>query len=760
MNKKLFILFFCFLFFIGISINANAIITDYMMSRYNFTNNALCSDCTGLQSPVDFTCVNTPTYNSSGIRFITASSQYCYNGINKYIVNNGNFTVCTEFYINAAGGFPIVEERTSAGDNFGMLWNFNVNDIYWADGGTDFWAFQQPSLSSFSWIKTCMGYNKTNSEAIIWINGYKNKTKTLTLDINALVDTEIGRMESRAVGYADMYLRNLCIWNKTLTNADVIDYNSSGCAVGGGAPATPSLSLTSDLAASGTYINNPMIFNITGTPTNCYEYPATCRLYLNGTLNMTNENVNVSKTNFTFDTTGWEKGYDINVTCNVTNATSSVVKTNVFWDTVPTNITINSNFVNNSVYYHNRDKVNFSITFADLDLFYVNVSVFSLNTNRARNASLNNTNSSIPVGTLTMQINYSNEKSIDLLSCATCHYMSSYDDAREYEVFGESWESHTGKEIPDFTVEFYQNDALVPDTGSGNFKDANKIRYEKKISISSPNLKWIKTTKKTDKYTQDFSFDILNPIVTIESNSKLYPIDSHYKNHLVDFANKKWIDMNCSDVVSSSLAKVNDTKYTVSFTLKKKDITCESAGNLGYNAKSWYFNITNGMTFYANYTNVSIANFTINLYNGAGSIIQTQDANEYNTTFNYTSGTYDTGITHPDYISNRTNVVYSSNGTMLWKMYQDKDFTYFINGTTQINSTSLLSNFIVLLINQSSRTVMQTTNSSATGTWNFTITGYSAFGNYSVMAYNNTKDNRGAKAEVFINVINWIRTVT
>jgi len=428
---------------------------------------------------------------------------------------------------------------------------------------------------------------------------------------------------------------------------------------GGGGGSTPSITLSTNLTTD-KYTTN-LTFNVTGTAVNITANSFNCSLYLNSSLNDTLLNVPLNNTYQIFNLTygSQQVGYDVNVTCERwdygLHVVNSVLVTDVFIDTIPPELDISSGFSNNSILFRHIDILDFNVTFNDTNLYAVNLSIFKLNADGSINMTMNNTFQE-NVNTTGYNLNYSANRSIDFTN------LTDWTDGK-YKIVGEAWDDHTKKAIKNYKLK----------------KLTNGYEIEDKIKITSPSLKSMSLVKKKDRYSFAMEFLVSNPDIYVESTGKLiYLPNSKYKGHLVDFENKKWIDFEES-YDNVDVIKINNNKYKIVPKSNKKVFEFNSIGDLNYNSKAWFFNISEGFTFYAinNITGGQINNFTINVLNGTN-LVQSKNTTIGNITFNITSGVYTTNITASGYANNNTgNLTFSAGGNYTYQMFAENSLFLF-----------------------------------------------------------------------------------
>ena len=294
----------------------------------------------------------------------------------------------------------------------------------------------------------------------------------------------------------------------------------------------------------GNYTDNPLKIKYWGIVENTQDI-FNCSLYLNNSLNQTQLNVNITQNNiFIINTSNWEKGYYFNITCLNNNASNSV-KEYMYIDTIPPELDISSNIINNSIIYNNITELRYNVTFQDTNLYAVN-HTFRKGDITLKNDFIENLNITEYV------INYSENMAILGLG--------------NFSIEAQAWDSHTNKKIKD------------------------------KVKIENNKLKYKGITffcEEEYNLTYEIDKDKIKPIVKFKKdNNKCYYagykftkiVNSKYPNHYVDFQNKIWIDE-----YKHKINKISDNLLEIK--IKDKKYKGNSIGDLNYNRKVWYFSI-------------------------------------------------------------------------------------------------------------------------------------------------------------------------
>ena len=480
---------------------------------------------------------------------------------------------------------------------------------------------------------------------------------------------------------------------------------------------TPSLTLSTNLT-TGDYITD-LSFNVTGVAINITSNLWNCSSYLNGTINETALNIPINNTYQIFNLTygNQEVGYDINVTCERwdygLHVVDDVVVNNVFIDTVPPELEISATLSNNSILFRYIDILNFSVTYNDTNLFAVNLSIFKLNGDLSINMTMNqsfqdNINSTGYV------INYTGDCSIDFTNLVNW-------TSGKYKIVGEAWDDHTKKTIKDYKIV----DTLF------NGKKAYQI--EDGIYIFGNDFKKIDFIKEDDRYTFDVDFNKKNPSIEIYASDLKYLPTSDYDAHFVSVQYNKWIDFEAN--IDYEVFDYGNGYYLIVFvTDLAKAIKFKSIGDLNYNIKEWFFNISQSMYFHARdvFTNLSISNFSVTVWNGS-TLIDNRSTTNGIVGFNFT-GNYSTNFTSETHADNQTGtMIFSLGGNFTYYVFASNSLYIFIRD--EITDTLITDrNVTVQIINYDNTSTEVTTDSGSTFQSGFSTGTYQL--RYSADGYN------------------------
>lgn len=161
-----------------------------------------------------------------------------------------------------------------------------------------------------------------------------------------------------------------------------------------------------------------------------------------------------------------------------------------------------------------------------------------------------------------------------------------------------------------------------------------------------------------------------------------------YKGHFVNVFTDRWLDFEGNNINAVDVVALGNDRYEITTYLDvaNDEVEYESIGIINTKTTIWTFNITNGYTFSAiNPAFDTIYNFSISIYNST-SLIQNKTANGQNVTFNITSGSYYTNITHPDYLTNSTDLLtFTPGGSFEYLLFApDTFYLLFYDEITEI----------------------------------------------------------------------------
>lgn len=321
----------------------------------------------------------------------------------------------------------------------------------------------------------------------------------------------------------------------------------------------PSLSLNTNLInnTKNQPLNN-LTISFNGTFANNFLSVSNCSLYNNNSLLNTSLNINLTllnSFNLSFVNISQDYYYKINCSNSETNATTGLFKYSI--DTIKP--IIQSNFINNSVYYL-LDIISFYSNFTDSNLYAYNITFrtplniisenyFSIGLSEGFASNLTSRNA--------LSLGYN------------------------YTILVETWDSHTATAINFYTIE----------------KSKSGVIINKDIKIYGDSIQSLELNKEVDKYTFDITFlkpvdeKNLQKIIYLDSPSFVYLTDSKYKLHFVSIALNKWIDFENNDISNYKVEKDIYGIYKITFDSKETTLKFNSIGDLNYVSQKFYYNI-------------------------------------------------------------------------------------------------------------------------------------------------------------------------
>lgn len=526
----------------GISYNMN----EGSVGEYLVIDNG---DYIEYNNQADFGFIEGQDFTFSTMFMITSSSDNFNRLFDKYPTTEGY-----EFYYGGTPDNSIYSILFSAGSN--------INTNCGMDGYAN---YKQGNWFLFTWTR-----NGTT------MNYYINKT-LITQKTHTDCDNDIGGSANLRLGRSlaanmdsDGGIDNFLICHRALSDAEIgniwenyylmnrsLDYVAT--------VPVPGLSLSTNLT-SGNYTTD-IDFSFSGTPANTGDL-FNCSVYWNETINQSFTDVNITALQIgILDYSGLERGYDINVTCANNNATDSLKVTDVFLDSVLPDLTINSSFTNNSMYY---DDTTFSISIGvyDTNLFAVNYTLY----NDAGQVQDNffTQNLTVPL----YMINRSN-------STAAL-------GVGGYLIRAEAWDSHTDNLVREMDF-FYGTNYIKADDIQFISDDLkfynNKDKLVTYFYLSKDRYKF-KATFETEGYYHEIELKTARQLTFISKSA--------YLCHFVDFDSKRWIDFAGKNVKDCQATKLAENHYLIRiehYTITD-EVEFESIGDLNFNFAEWRFNVT------------------------------------------------------------------------------------------------------------------------------------------------------------------------
>lgn len=555
MNRKLLIWILGIIFS---SIYVNGAYSDGLINTWLLTSDA--TDSVGVKDWTE----NLEGYSALGGEFIAGNSDNLnYNTEILYdeVGKTNDFTLCFEFETDLTGSSYIIWGEND-GSNNGVVLRLRdeagSQKLNWfpADVVT---ISSTTTIAVDTYYKTCARYTQGTGLKELFINGIKEDSGTDAISNPTLSASYIGRYGHDASAYFDGHIRNVCLWNRTLTTAEINStYNSTGCTEAG-PPASPSLTINTNLVNNtANYSNDVIQWSFNGTFTDNTIDLANCSLYIGETLKNTTE-YNLSNNNaINWDVSNTD--YKVNTSLSCTNFEVSSETGTYYYDVDNINPTISySGVVDGSTYYKDNTLTLTSI-FTDTNLYAYNITLKDVNGNVVQNVNVTGLSSS-PITNVT-SYNFAN--------------------TGNYTWLLQVWDSHTALEIADYEILNTKTTLKFDDT-----------------TIYSLTAKTTSFTRLKDRYS--FYIDTEDKIFVQCKDPEIIH-NSRYKGHIVCFEEKKWIDFENEENEAVYLRKIDNNIIEV--TTKGK--TFNSIGSLNYAYETINFVIQSEDTFYLSQINDNI----------------------------------------------------------------------------------------------------------------------------------------------------------
>ena len=565
--------------------------TDSQTHTYDFT-----SDFTDQTGAYDFTeSGGTIPIDANGADFEAVDTEFLTITQTNLITGSGDndFTLSMRFKPETLAGTQVLyDEHSSVGlilritDVGGGVYKLNS----WIDNSATQWTTALSDGTEYTMVWT---YDDGDNAHYFYLDDNSGDGST-TRDLSSsdASVTQIGDYVIAAPAHYDGYIKFVCMWDRVITSAEITEMMGADDCTGGGAAETPNqyVTLNTNLT-NGTldYNQNQLTFNYSGNFSSLVNTTLVNISFFIDDVHNESFEVNLTEQNI-FNITigdGEEKDYKIlfNVSNFNVNATYGAINYSV--DTL--NPTLSQTDITNNSIFNIPDEVYlaFNVTCSDTNLFSCNVTLYNLTGAGARDSVINQT-------VRTELTSTSDKINTTLLSTLL-------EPLGDYEIYAETWDDHTAKEIKE-----YKTDKL-----------ADGYEFEDSIKITSPDLNNMDLIKEVDRYSFDMEFTKTTPTIYVESDNKLhYRYNSKYKGHFVDYENKKWVDFEDSTPNDVKITKVTDYKYKIEPLAELKELTFNSIGDLNKANSSWYFTVTNitaslpSFNHTVNYTKIEFENTT------------------------------------------------------------------------------------------------------------------------------------------------------
>lgn len=422
-----------------------------------------------------------------------------------------------------------------------------------------------------------------------------------------------------------------------------------------GAGVTPAFTLATNLTAYINATNNPFTFSISGTDYVNITPVFNCSMYMNDTLNITAQDININNTDNIFNLTygDEENAYNINVTCSRLEQgyylTRSFLRQNIFLDSIQPDLSLTG--VSNGLQLYKNDTASsfyWNLTITDVNLLAVNITL------------LNTTNSSL--------VNIFNTSLINTTFSNYTAYNMQEQPAGVYVFHVQAWDDHNpiiDEHEKIKKLDFKEGNATIEFNG-GYF------------NLLDPNMKEYELLDEDNKYKEKFKFNDLSGVMVVSSNTPLVYRLTEHKAHFVSIGLNKYRDLDHPSIIINNVEKVSDYKYLVYYDLLEKNIITNSIGDL--NTLDNYYNITLNegfQLFVKDYnTNLSLDAFTAVITNGT--VTQTLNGVTGFTPVNLT-GIYNVSLNASNFINTTTlNVNFTDGGTITLYMNATNAFIVYI----------------------------------------------------------------------------------
>lgn len=410
---------------------------------------------------------------------------------------------------------------------------------------------------------------KSGANVVHYLNGVSNGS-VIENAVMPTSNTPFTLCSQGTARYFDGQLWNIAVYNRNITESEMLQLYNNG--VGCNPINNPSgcSGVSASLVINTNLVNNtknynlpniPIYYNgtLTNTTTNLYN----CTLYENGIVNLTSNDVNMTKNNlFNFTYGEVEKNFYFSLSCNNFEANYTTGVYNYSIDTI--NPFIDSTFINNSE-FNQGELVKFKGNCTDSNLFAYNVTWFDASNTVLQNSFQEN------LTVTTIEVN-------SQLSAS---------NLGNYSIRFECWDSHTINIIPD-----YQWEKIQYVNNNVTYKGIS-IRNIELVTDDFSYINDFYLIKKTDRFLFAFDFNTFNTPITIylKADNVKYLPNSKYKGHFI-INNKHWVDFESDDIINLQIKYLeNYGYYQIKFTPIKSLVVFKSIGDLNYQSLTYYYNV-------------------------------------------------------------------------------------------------------------------------------------------------------------------------
>jgi len=358
-----------------------------------------------------------------------------------------------------------------------------------------------------------------------------------------------------------------------------------------------------------------------------------------------------------------EQYYNMTINCTQnlryggqTPPVGSTGRYSIYLDGINPQIVDHNNFPNGTIFYKNYTNTAFSvnITAADTNLHFVNITIL----NSTGQAIFSHFNDSI---NFTTPYNY--YKAFDLNNNAT----------GQYTYIKSVADDHTKDKIhpDDYHVNYIDNGFDIDDLQVYGDTITSSLVYDDEVQ------------QDRFKFKIKFEEDALEHSFYLEdSGSVIYLPNSAYMGHFILMKNLRWLDLMSPDVKSVDVVDLGNNRFyiTCHLTHAMDKVEFESIGDLNYVEEISQFNISDSFYLYAidSVAATSISDFTVQVKNTTGTLLQTLTSSGGVAVFNQTSGEYNFTYSATNYISSSVLLNVTGGGTHTQSMTSGNSLYLFV----------------------------------------------------------------------------------
>lgn len=536
-----------FIVVVNISLGA---LEDGLISYYSFDSNY--TDEVGNNDFVNNGTTLTPGIYGNAVD-MTGTGDWIYTPVPFSVkLNDQDKTMCYFVELESSGNLQFIEYGTGGGSRYYLNY-VNTNSVFAYDGA----SADNIGTAGLSWTSYCLQHNRTNQMGV-FINGTYSAKNAFVWN-NQTGSFWIGILAGGSGGTEyDGKIDQLAIWDRILTGTEISEYYAND-----GVPYTAvsdiSISMEHTLNNTKNYNENDLIiyYNFSlGVDNTINE--ANCSLLNEGLVNATGLDLSEDTLyNFTLDMTGVSYNMTLAIICNNTEVST---QSNDYYYAIDTVLpTIDTDLVNGSVFYKSNS-LETTFTFEDDNLFAYNITFLS--------------------GTTVTENYFAQDLDTTSISNITTR---SLDDAGNFTIRAEVWDSHTANDVKPLSWYFYNNSLITGDDIyiSGDIK----TEYDKTYFYLNEDRYKLKITFNTD--------DIEHEIVLRTEGNLSFIKKSKYKGHFVYFPTKRWIDFEGKNIESIEVEKIDNNEYRIVLKhgISTDEIELESIGDLNYYTETYSYSV-------------------------------------------------------------------------------------------------------------------------------------------------------------------------